>query len=61
MINGEVKRIKSIDVIPNPFAMNMYLLGYTSDKKLTQLNQGVKQNIKTYLSQYRVLTDGYQH
>ena len=57
VINGEVKRIKSIDVIPNPLALNMYLLGYTSDKKLTQLNQGVKQNIKTYLSQYRVLTD----
>ena len=57
VINGEIRRIKSIDVIPNPLALNMYLLGYTSDKKLTQLNDGVKQNIKTYLSQYRVLTD----
>ena len=57
VINGEIRRIKSIDVIPNPLALNMYLLGYTSDKKLTQLNEGVKQNIKTYLSQYRVLTD----
>ena len=57
VINGEVKRIKSIDVIPNPLALNMYLLGFTADKKLTQLNQAVKQNIKIYLSQFRILTD----
>ena len=35
----------------------MYLLGYTGDKKLTQVNQAVKENLKLYLSQYRVLTD----
>jgi len=57
IINGEVKQIKSIDVVPNPLAMNMYVLGYTADRKLTQLNQAVKQNLKTYLSQYRILTD----
>jgi len=57
VINGQVRKIKSVDVIPNPLAMNMYLLGYTSDRKLTQLNQAVKQNVKTYLSQYRILTD----
>tara|TARA_B100000900_G_C20205666_1_gene563682 strand:- start:123 stop:635 length:513 start_codon:yes stop_codon:yes gene_type:complete len=33
------------------------MLGYTSDRKLTQLNEAVKQNVKTYLSQYRILTD----
>ena len=57
VINGEVKKIKSIDVVPNPLAMNMYVLGYTADGKLTQLNEAVKQNLKMYLSQYRVLTD----
>jgi len=57
VINGEVKRIKAVDVIPNPLALNMYMLGYTADGKLTQLNEAVKQNVKTYLSQYRVLTD----
>ena len=35
----------------------MYLLGYTGNKKLTQVNQAVKENLKLYLSQYRVLTD----
>lgn len=41
----------------NPFAINMYLLGFDSNKKLTTLNQAVKQNLKTYLSEYRILTD----
>jgi hypothetical protein len=57
VVDGEVRRIKSIDVIPNPLALNMYMLGYTSDGKLTRLNEAVKQNVKIYLSQYRVLTD----
>jgi hypothetical protein len=43
--------------IANPLAMNMYVLGYNESKQLTQLNQAVKENLKTYLSQYRILTD----
>jgi hypothetical protein len=57
VIDGEVKRVGNISTIPNPLALNMYLLGYTGDKKLTQVNQAVKENLKLYLSQYRVLTD----
>ncbi len=57
IIDGQARRIKSVDVIPNPLALNMYLLGYTADNKLTRLNTAVKQNLKTYLSQYRILTD----
>jgi len=47
----------SIGEVNNPFAINMYLLGYNGDKKLTQLNQAVKQNLKTYLGEYRMMTD----
>lgn len=43
--------------IPNPLALNLYLLGYTNNKRLTTLNGAIKQNLKTYLSQYRMLTD----
>ena len=43
--------------IPNPIAMNMYSLGYNSNKKLTTLSDTVKNNLKTYLSQYRMVTD----
>jgi len=42
----------------NPFAINLYLLGYDSDKKLSTLNRAIKENLKTYLSEYRLLTDG---
>ena len=43
--------------IPNPLALNFYTLGYDGSGKLTKLNKAVKQNLKTYLSQYRMLTD----
>ena len=48
----------AIAEINNPFAINMYVLGYDSNKKLTNLNDAVKQNLKTYLGEYRMLTDG---
>ena len=52
------KSIKQVSArIPNPLAMNMYTLGYDSNKKLSPLNQTVKQNLKTYLSQFRLATD----
>jgi hypothetical protein len=47
----------SIAASNNPFAINMYVLGYDVNKKLTQINQAVKQNLKTYLAEYRMLTD----
>ena len=43
--------------IPNPYAMNMYILGYNKDKQLTAVNEVIKQNLKTYLGYYRILTD----
>ena len=42
----------------NPFAINLYLLGYDSNGKLAQLNRAVKENLKTYLNEYKILTDG---
>ena len=48
----------SISEINNPFAINMYILGYDSNKNLTNLNDAVKQNLKTYIGEYRMITDG---
>ena len=48
----------NIDEKNNPFAINLYILGYDSNKYLNSLNRAVKQNLKTYLNEYRVLTDG---
>ena len=43
--------------IANPFSLNFYTLGYNKDKKLVGLTDAVKYNLRTYLSQYRMLTD----
>lgn len=43
--------------ITNPLAMNLYVLGFDSSKQLTSLNDAVKNNLKTYLGYYRMLTD----
>jgi hypothetical protein len=42
-------------VVPN--ATNVYVLGYNANRNLTQLNTLVKQNLATYLEQFRMLTD----
>jgi hypothetical protein len=42
----------------NPFAINLYLLGYDVNGKLSNLNRAIKENIKTYLNEYKILTDG---
>ena len=43
--------------VANPLALNMYVLGFDSAKQLTALNTAIKENLKTYLSYYRILTD----
>jgi len=45
------------DLIPNPLAINLYTLGYDGNGCLTELNPAVKENLKTYINQYRILTD----
>lgn len=47
----------NIAEVNNPFAINMYVLGYNENKHLTNLNQAIKQNLKTYLGEYRMMTD----
>jgi len=51
------KKNTSVSEMNNPFAINMYVLGYDINKNLTLLNQAVKQNLKTYLGEYRMMTD----
>jgi hypothetical protein len=40
-----------------PNAINLYVLGYDEQKRLSQLNTLVKTNLAKYLEQFRVLTD----
>ena len=43
--------------IINPLALNLYTLGFDAGKKLTTVNKAVKENIQTYLTQFRMVTD----
>jgi hypothetical protein len=55
--DDQLSNPNSEDRIANPFALNLYTLGYDSNKNFTTLSHAVKENLKTYLSQYRMLTD----
>jgi hypothetical protein len=57
IVDGQVTQVKNNNTIPNPLALNLYVLGFDANKKLTRLNRAVKENLKTYLSQYRLVTD----
>jgi hypothetical protein len=43
--------------VPNPFALNLYVLSYNADKQFVASNQAIKENLRNYLKQYRLLTD----
>ena len=43
--------------VPNPLAINLYVLGYDGNGNISQLNPATKQNLKNYISYYRMLTD----
>lgn len=42
----------------NPLALNLYVLSYDNLNNLATTNTTTKKNLQTYLSQYRILTDG---
>lgn len=41
----------------NPFAINLYVLCYDNNQRLITSNEAIRQNLKNYLNQYRMLTD----
>jgi hypothetical protein len=43
----------------NQFGLNLYLLGYNNNRKLTKLNDVTKKNLKVYLDRFRMVTDAY--
>lgn len=43
--------------IQNPLALNVYILAYDENRNFTAANQALKENLRTYLSEYRMLTD----
>ena len=43
--------------VPNPLSLDMYVLAYNSNKQLTQATTTLKENLSTYLNEYRMVTD----
>jgi hypothetical protein len=44
----------------NNLALGFYVLGYDSFGKLNNINPATKENLKTYLNEYRILTDAIE-
>ena len=58
LVRNFVQKTTQNAELVNPFAINLYTLGYDSNGNLTILNRAVKENLKTYINEYRMLTDG---
>jgi len=44
--------------VSNPFGLNLYVLGYNNNKNLTTINSAIVQNLREYLTKYKMLNDG---
>lgn len=45
------------DTISNPMALNLYTLSYDANGNFVNPNPAIRENLRTYLSNYRMLTD----
>jgi hypothetical protein len=43
--------------VSNPLSLDMYVLAYNDKKQLTQATTTLKENLSTYLNEYRMVTD----
>ena len=41
----------------NPYALNLYVLGYNMDKNFVPVNEVIQENLRNYMRQYRMMTD----
>jgi hypothetical protein len=53
----EATQVQNINLGEIPSILDLYILTYNNDKKLTTSTSTIKQNLSTYLSQYRVVGD----
>ena len=55
--NKNIQQTVSYTQDYNPLSLDLYVLAYNSNKNLTTSSTTLKQNLVTYLSQYRMVTD----
>lgn len=53
----ETQNSISITNLNNPLSLDLYILAYDSDKKLINASTTLKNNLVTYINQYRIATD----
>jgi hypothetical protein len=56
-VYAEPERLENLLPGESLSSINLYVLAYDNTKKLKSATSGLKQNIKTYLSQYRIIND----
>jgi hypothetical protein len=56
-VTQEVVKTGSSLTNANPLAISLFVLGYDNNRKLTPASFTLKQNLKTYLSQFMMITD----
>lgn len=57
IVQDEQLKVETGEEVANPLALNIYLLSYNASGNLTQANAATKENIRNYLSKFRMLTD----
>jgi len=56
-INRNPQQTVSIPSQNNPLSLDLYILSYNSNKQLVQASTSLKNNLLTYINQYRMVTD----
>ncbi len=55
--NGNLQQTVAPTSLYNPLTLDLYVLSYNNNKQLTQASDTLKQNLVTYLNQYKMVTD----
>lgn len=53
----QISSWNSFDKIPNPYALNLYILSYDGNGNFAIANRALKENLRQYLRQYKMMTD----
>lgn len=53
----QLSQWSDVDKIPNKYSLNLYILSFDDNKNVIPCNRAIKENLRQYLSQYRLMTD----
>lgn len=56
-LDTQIPKWNQFDRIPNKFSLNLYVLGFNDSKNFVTCNKALKENLRQYLLQYKMMTD----